>query len=166
MKYEDCPTTEVEVTIAGSLDAVWALVSDIELPTRFSPEVLAVEWVDGAAGRAVGARFVGSNRHSAIGDWQSSCTISALEPGRVFEWTVGELDHPSAIWRFSLDGNDGAVTLRQWFQMGPGRSGLNHAIDAMPEKEERIVARRMEEHAANMAANLEGVKQLIEEGPA
>lgn len=36
MKYADCPTTEVDVTIAGSLDAVWGLVSDIELSMRFS----------------------------------------------------------------------------------------------------------------------------------
>ncbi len=166
MKYADCPTTEVEVTIDGPLDAVWSFVSDIELPIRFSSEVQSVEWLDGATTPVEGARFVGTNRHSAIGDWQADCTITAVEPGRVFEWTVGEIEEPSAIWRFSLDGSDGAVTLRQWFQMGPGRSGLSHAIDAMPDKEERIVERRMAEHRANMAANLDGVKQMIEEGRA
>ena len=128
MKYSDCPTTEADITIAGSLEAVWALVSDIELPTRFSSEVQSVSWLDGATGPAIGARFVGTNRHAAIGDWQAECTITAFEPGRAFEWTVGELDHPSAIWRFSLDGADGAVRLRQWFPDGPGsvRPQLRH----------------------------------------
>jgi hypothetical protein len=32
----------------------------------------------------------------------------------------------------------------------------------MPEKEERIVARRLEEWRANMTANLEGIKALVE----
>ena len=162
MKYADCPTTGVEVTIDGPLDAAWSLVSDIELPTRFSTEVQSVDWLDGATTPVVGARFVGTNQHSAIGDWQAQCTITGFERARVFEWTVGEIEEPSAIWRFSLDGSDGAVTLRQWFQMGPGRSGLSYAIDAMPDKEERIVERRMAEHRANMVANLDGVKQLIE----
>ena len=53
--------------------------------------------------------------------------------------------------------------LEQWFQMGPARSGLNVAIDAMPDKEERIVARRLDEHRANMEANLAGIKELAEE---
>lgn len=166
MRYADCPTVEVEVAIDGSLDAVWALVSDITLPTRFSSEVQSVEWLDDATGPAAGARFVGTNRHTAIGDWQAQCTITALELWRVFEWTVGDLELPSAVWRFSMEGADGAVTLRQWFRMGPGRSGLNYAIDAMPDKEERIVERRMKEHETNMAANLAGVKALIEQGRA
>jgi hypothetical protein len=49
-------------------------------------------------------------------------------------------------------------------RMGPARSGLNIAIDAMPDKEERIIARRQDEHRANMTANLEGIKALAEGG--
>jgi hypothetical protein len=54
------------------------------------------------------------------------------------------------------------VRLRQGMRMGPAPSGLNIAIDAMPDKEERIVARRLEEHVANMRATLDGIKQLAE----
>ena len=52
--------------------------------------------------------------------------------------------------------------LDYWFQMGPGRGGLNYAIEAMPDKEERIVARRLGEHRANMERVLAGVKELAE----
>ena len=45
--------------------------------------------------------------------------------------------------------------------MGPARSGLNPAIDAMPDKESKIIARRLES-TANMLANLHGVKSLVE----
>ena len=46
--------------------------------------------------------------------------------------------------------------------MGPARSGINLAIDAMPEKESRILRRRMAEHRANMEATLDGIKHLAE----
>jgi hypothetical protein len=39
---------------------------------------------------------------------------------------------------------------------------LSIAITAMPDKEERIVARRLEEFATNMRATLEGIKRLAE----
>jgi hypothetical protein len=47
--------------------------------------------------------------------------------------------------------------------MGPAPSGLNIAIAAMPEKEERIIARRLEEFEANMKATLDGIKRLAEQ---
>jgi hypothetical protein len=46
--------------------------------------------------------------------------------------------------------------------MGPGPSGLTPAIEKMPDKEERIIARRLEEWQANMAATLSGIKGLAE----
>ena len=47
--------------------------------------------------------------------------------------------------------------------MGPAPSGLNIAIAAMPEKEERIIARRLEEFEVNMKATLDGIKRLAEQ---
>jgi hypothetical protein len=35
----------------------------------------------------------------------------------------------------------------------------------MPDKEERIVAKRLAEHRSNMQATIEGVKALAEAGP-
>ena len=40
--------------------------------------------------------------------------------------------------------------------------GLTPAIVAMPDKEERIVARRLSEHEANMHRCLDGIKELAE----
>jgi hypothetical protein len=39
---------------------------------------------------------------------------------------------------------------------------LTPAIEAMPDKEELIVARRLEEHRGNMAATVAGIKALAE----
>ena len=161
-KYSECPTTWVSVEIDGPVEAVWELVSDISTPTRWSTEVQLTSWLDEATEPSVGARFAGHNQHAAIGEWDVVCTVTRFEPARCFEWVVGEPESPAAVWRFVLDGSDGSVVLRQEMQMGPARSGLNPAIDAMPDKESRIIARRLEEHRVNMQANLDGVKTLVE----
>jgi hypothetical protein len=167
MKYAECPTVSVDVVIDASAAAVWELVSDITLPARFSTELAGAEWLSDDASPAVGARFAGRSRHAAIGEWQTECVVTAYDPLRCFEWCVGDPKDPSSIWRFTITETDvdaGSVRLEQWFQMGPAPGGLNLAIDAMPDKEDRIVARRLGEHRANMEANLAGIKALAEAG--
>jgi hypothetical protein len=46
--------------------------------------------------------------------------------------------------------------------MGPGPSGLTPLIERMPDKEERIIARRLQEWETNMTATITGIKQLAE----
>ena len=77
-------------------------------------------------------------------------------------WTVNDGDDLMATWGFEVDPGREAVTVRQWARMGPDPSGLNIAIDAMPDKEGRIISRRMAEWRTNMAANLAGIKAIIE----
>lgn len=168
MRYAECPTETVSVEIDAPPAAVWELVSDIGLSSRFSTENRGAEWIDGATGPALDARFVGHNAHDAVGSWSATCVITGYEPERLFEWSVIGPDRDvSAIWRYTIaSSGDGLTRLAYWFQMGPGRSGLSPAIEAMPDKEERIVARRMKEHRANMQRVVDGVKLLAEGAPA
>ena len=85
-----------------------------------------------------------------------------VEPGRRWVWTVVAGDNRMATWGFEVDPGREAVTVRQWGRMGPDPSGLNIAIEAMPDKEGRIIARRMDDWRTNMEANLAGVKTLAE----
>ena len=162
MRYADGPTTQVDVVVDAPVERVWALVSDIGLPARFSSELRGAEWLDDATAPSVGARFVGRSHHPAAGEWETTCVVTVFEPGRSFGWAVGDPDQPSASWRFDLEAHGPGVRLRQSMRMGPAPSGLTPAILAMPEKEERIVARRLDEHRANMQATLEGIKALAE----
>lgn len=61
---------------------IWALVTDITLPARFSDELQGADWVDGAGEVAVGNRFRGRNRNSILGDWQTECVVVEVEPER------------------------------------------------------------------------------------
>jgi hypothetical protein len=157
VKYADGPTTEVHAHVDASPAAVWEWVSDITTPTRFSTELQHTHWIDDR-------RFVGRNHHPAIGEWETTCTVTANERERVFGWVVGDPADPSAEWCFTLHPDGAGTVLRQWVRLGPGRSGLSGAIDARPDKEDRIVDRRLQEHRANMQTTVDGIKQLAESG--
>jgi hypothetical protein len=161
MRYADGPTVEVDVLIDAPAERVWQLVSDIELPARFSSEFLGASWLDD--GPAVGARFVGRNHHDALGEWETTSIVYRFEPAKAFGWHVTDADNPSSSWWFTMDEEPDGVRLRQGVRMGPAPSGLSIAIAAMPDKEERIIARRLEEFERNMRATLDGIKQLAEE---
>ena len=162
MKYADGPTVQVDVLIDAPTARVWELVSDISLPARFSSELQEARWLDATAQATPGARFVGRNRHPAAGEWETTCVVTVWEPDHSFGWAVGEPAHPSATWGFDLEREGSGVRLRQWARLGPAPSGLTPAISAMPDKEERIILRRLEEHRANMQATVEGIKALAE----
>lgn len=160
MKYADGPSVEVEVLIDAPIERVWQLVADLNLSARFSPEFNGANWIDD--GPRPGARFVGRNEHPALGSWETTSWVTRYEPGRVFEWAVSDPDNPSATWWYSLDEVNDHVRLSHGGRMGPAPSGLSIAIARMPDKEERIVARRLEEWKMAMTATVEGVKALAE----
>jgi uncharacterized protein YndB with AHSA1/START domain len=160
MRYEAGPTVEIEVLIDAPIETVWALVTDINLPSRFSDEFRGAAWMDD--NRGVGARFVGRNWHKAMGEWETVSIVDRYEPMRSFGWSVTDAENPSSSWWFELEQTRDGVRLRQGTRMGPAPSGLSIAITAMPEKEERIIARRLAEFEANMNATLDGIRQLAE----
>ena len=53
---------QVRVTIDASAEHVYGLVSDISNMSRWSPETFKTQWLRGATGPQVGARFRGWNR--------------------------------------------------------------------------------------------------------
>lgn len=162
MRYADRPGADVEVQIDAAPARVWGLVSDIDLPARFSEEFQGAEWLDGATSPTLGASFRGTNKHPAIGEWQTTCAVIVCEPESAFAWLIGDQDHPSASWRFDLSPSNGGTRLRYSCVFGPGPSGLSAAIERMPDKEERIIERRLQEHRANMQRVVDGIKALAE----
>jgi uncharacterized protein YndB with AHSA1/START domain len=161
-RYADTPTIEVRTWIDASPDKVWDLVSDIELMPDMSEELQSVEWLDGAAGPEIGAKFVGRSEHEAFGTWQTTSYVIECEPRSAFAWAVEDPSHPSSVWRFRLRPQDGGTELSQWMQMGPGRSGLSVAIDQMPDKEQKIVFVRLREFERAMTSTLAQIKKRAE----
>ncbi|WP_030058036.1 MULTISPECIES: SRPBCC family protein [Streptomyces] len=184
MRYVDGPGTQCEVFVQAPVERVWELVTDIALPARLSPELHRVAWLDGADGPAPGARFEGHNRRTGMPDWRTVSEVTELTgpdtpagpaDHLVFAWAVMDADGrygepvsdlagALARWHFDLTAEDGGTRLRESVVIGPGRSGVNLAIDARPEYEEKIVEFRLGELRTGMTATLEGVKSAAEQG--
>jgi uncharacterized membrane protein len=162
-RYADKPNVEVRTWIDAPPERVWALVADVERMPSLSSELQSVEWLDGATGPTVGAKFVGRSKHEALGVWATTSHVIEYEPGQVFAWAVEDVDNPTAIWRFTVEPENSGTWLWEWMQMGPRRSGLSLAIDQMPDKEQKIVFVRLREFEANMASTLEKIKKLAED---
>ena len=160
LRFEDGPGAIAEVDIAASPARVWALVSDINLPARFSSEFVGAEWA--SEDRGVGAMFHGRNHHPAIGEWTIPCFVDVCDEPNAFGWRTTDADNPGARWRFDLEPREGGTRLRFSYVMGPGPSGTTMAITNNPGKETRVLRRRISEVQPNMQQTVDGVKQLAE----
>ncbi|MFE5208537.1 SRPBCC family protein [Streptomyces sp. NPDC056600] len=173
MRYSDGPATEREIHIAAEPARVWAVVSDIEEMSKGSPELKRTEWLDGATGPALGARYIGHNEHPIAGKGRTMAHITEFEPGRRLTWAVLDVDgrfgDPAealekrmATWSFGLTPVEGGTLLRESTVIGPGPSGLTRVIAKMPEKEEAVIAYRLREMGEGMDATLRAVKETAE----
>src|ERR1700730_3652377 len=160
--YADTPPVGPQIYIEAPPERVWALVSDIGLMPGLSAELQEVAWLDEVTGSAVGHRFTGRNANATMGQWETVSTVVQCAAPHCFAWAVGDPGHPATIWRFTLRPDGAGTVLEQWTQMGPGRSGLNLAIDAMPDKEQKIVFVRLRELEAGMIHNLAVIKEMAE----
>jgi hypothetical protein len=162
VRYRDQPTVEVTQRVKCDVGTAWRLVTDIELPARCSAELQSVQWLGDADRVAVGVRFRGCNQHDALGTWETECEVAEYEPGARWVWNVLNGEEVSATWGFEVEPTSDGVLVRQWARMGPGRSGLSFAIEARPELEARIVARRLSEWQQNMQTNLDSIAAQFE----
>jgi uncharacterized membrane protein len=160
--YADIPTVTSHIFIDAPLEHVWRYVSDIHLMPRLSSELHEVEWLDGVTGPGVGHRFTGRSAHPSLGQWETVSTVVELEAPQRFGWAVGDPDFPTSKWRFTLRRVGDGTLLEQWAQMGPAPSGLSIAIEAMPDKEQKIVFVRLREFESGIKANLAAIKELAE----
>ncbi|RCW45853.1 polyketide cyclase/dehydrase/lipid transport protein [Halopolyspora algeriensis] len=174
MREGNSPRVECEVHVEADPDRVWELVTDIELPARFSPELQRVRWLDGADRLGLGARFEGHNCNQALGQWRTVSQVVELEAPRAFAWAVLDPDGrygngatdpqaPMATWRFDLTPAAGGTRLRHAARLGPARSGLDLAIEDIPDKEDAIIEHRLADLRAAMQETLHGIKALAEQ---
>ena len=157
------PTTAVERAVAAPPWRIWPLITDLDVPARFSVEYQGGAWLDGATGPAVGARFRGHNRNEMMGDWYTTCQVIECRPPERYAWVVGDIDEPNATWRFTLVADGGGTSLRFETVLGPGRSGLTAAIRARPDKRDALIAWRLRDLQGNMRAVVDGIAALAGE---
>ena len=110
----------VTVHMAAPPERVWDLVSDVTRIGRYSPETFEAEWLDGATGPAVGARFRGHVKRNGKGPtYWTTCTVVASDPGREFAFGVGPSDKPLNTWRYVLAPAGDGTDVTESFQLRP-----------------------------------------------
>lgn len=148
---------EISVTrdIAATPDALWGRVSDIERMGEISPESTAGEWLKGASGPVVGARFKGNNQNGKK-EWSTTCKVVECEPRRSFAFEVTSGPIKVARWTYRFEPTDvGCRVTETWTdQRGWLPKKLGKTVSG--------VADRSAHNRTTMEATLERLASLAE----
>jgi uncharacterized protein YndB with AHSA1/START domain len=141
--------------MAAPPERVWRLVSDVTRIGEFSPETFEGEWIDGATGPAVGARFRGHVRRNGRGPvYWTKCTVTACEPGREFGFNVGVGDRAVNMWRYKLEPSGDGTDVTESFEL---------ADTAMTRAYWKVLGRlRARTNDRGMRTTLERMKKVVE----
>ena len=151
------PADSVSLRIEAPPEALYHLIADPVRMGDLSPECTGGRWLDGATGPAVGARFKGSNKRGFV-RWSTTSTVVAAEPGREFAFETGD----SGIrwtYRFEPDGTGTVVT-----ESRAASKPYPFIAKAFTTVLLGGVDRHTEELRAGMAATLQRLKALAEDG--
>ena len=110
----------VTVHMAAPPGRIWDLVSDVTKIGQYSPETFEGEWLDGATGPAVGAKFRGHVKRNGKGPiYWTTCVVSVCVPGREFAFGVGAPDKPLNVWRYVLEPAGDGTDVTESFDLAP-----------------------------------------------
>jgi Polyketide cyclase / dehydrase and lipid transport len=108
------------VHMAAPADRIWNLIADVRNTGQFSPETFDAEWLDGASGPALGARFRGHVRRNEIGPvYWTTCRVTACEPGREFGFEVLLGDRGVNNWHYQLTPTADGTDVTESFRLNP-----------------------------------------------
>jgi hypothetical protein len=108
----------VTVHMAAPAERIWELLSDVTRIGSYSPETFEAEWLEGATGPAVGAKFRGHVKRNGRGPtYWTTCTVIASEPGREFGFGVGPAAKPLNVWRYRLEPSGDGTDVTESFQL-------------------------------------------------
>jgi len=108
----------VTVHMSAPPDQVWDLVSDVTRIGSYSPETFEAEWLDGATGPAVGAKFRGHVKRNGKGPtYWTTCVVSTCVPGAEFGFDVVQGDKVMNTWGYRIAEADGGSDVTEYFRL-------------------------------------------------
>lgn len=127
---QELTSDTVERYIEASPEVLYDLISDVTRTPERTPDVVRCEWLDGATGPAVGARFKSTNHQGRGPDWSNKPVVTVADPGKEFSFTRTEPFAGTILWRhqFVAEGTGTRmiesyevvkpIRLAGWFIMG------------------------------------------------
>jgi Polyketide cyclase / dehydrase and lipid transport len=122
---EDRWGDEAAIEVAVGPERLWGLIADVTHMGQWSPVCRDCEWINGAVGPEVGARFIGHNRQGLV-RWSRVCEITASEPGHEFAFRTLFKGAESTRWRYRFEATPTgtrlvesyeAVSMPRWVQL-------------------------------------------------
>jgi hypothetical protein len=110
-------TVEAHERIDASPETIYDLVADVTRMGDWSPECVSCEWIEGATGPTVGARFRARNRHG-LARWSNKPRVIAADRGHEFGFVaVDPFGHDMTRWIYRMEPADTGTTVTESFEM-------------------------------------------------
>ena len=110
----------VTLHMNASPDEVWALVSDVTRIGSYSPETFEAEWLDGATGPAVGAKFRGHVKRNGKGPvYWTECVVTDCVPGSAFGFDVLTGGKALNHWAYGIEPRGDGSDVTESFRLAP-----------------------------------------------
>lgn len=111
---------EVSMSMDAPSARVWDLVSDVTRIGEFSPETFEARWTRGSTGPAEGAAFKGHVKRNGVGPtYWTLCKVTACEPERLFEFSVGSDSVTVNNWGYRLEPEGSGTKVTEYFRLEP-----------------------------------------------
>lgn len=110
-------TVEAHERIDASPEVIYDLVADVTRMGDWSPECVSCEWIEGATGPTVGARFRARNRHG-LARWSNKPRVFAADRGHEFGFVaVDPFGHDMTRWIYRMEPAETGTTVTESFAM-------------------------------------------------
>ena len=140
---------QATIHIDAPPEKVYGMISDVTRMGEWSPETHTCEWIEGATGPAVGARFKGSNKRGIL-RWSTKPTVTVADQGREFAFDVGK----DTRWSYKLTPKDGGTELTESFESLSYR--LVFKIISPPQRRKRQLQENVEQTVQRIKQVAEG----------
>ena len=109
----------VTIYMEAPPEAVWDLITDVTKIGEYSPETFEAEWLDGATGPMVGARFRGHVRRNGkkMLTYWTTCKVVACKRPEDFAFTVMMGKRPSNTWSYHVDARGTGTDVTESFRL-------------------------------------------------
>jgi len=144
--------------VCASPSQLYEAVSDVRRMGEWSPECQHCEWIDGAVGPAVGARFKGRNRRGII-RWSTTPRVVVADAGQEFAFVTGHRGRDMTKWTYRFDPVVDGTTVTESFEMLRDMPWYYRVADRYL----MGVKNRSADLVSNMEATLQRLKTAIED---
>ena len=109
-------TGSATIHIEAPPEKVYEVITDVSRMGEWSPETVKGEWLDGATGPTVGARFKGTNRKGLV-RWSTKPRVLVADEGREFAFVTETGGKELTKWSYRFEPENSGSKVTESFEM-------------------------------------------------